>query len=229
MIPSFANSAGWNWIGPTLIARKAPFTWAPMPGQSRQQQQPDARRRDRVAVALQHVVVADQEDRDAEEREADHEPLGLLARQLGVDPVDQHQPDRRQAAAASGNMYGSAFGSRARMKRCASTHRPEEERAVGERGVGDVLGACGQHRREPGRHEQGHGQQPEQLARARRHQFPAPASSRPRSSARTRSTASLRLRHSWSSTRLRRAGGIARAGMPLAYSSSYRLIPSGSS
>ena len=32
MIPSFANSAGWNWIGPTLIARNAPFTWAPMPG-----------------------------------------------------------------------------------------------------------------------------------------------------------------------------------------------------
>ena len=32
MIPSFANSAGWNWIGPTLIARNAPFTCAPMPG-----------------------------------------------------------------------------------------------------------------------------------------------------------------------------------------------------
>ncbi len=32
MIPSFANSAGWNWIGPSLIARNAPFTCAPMPG-----------------------------------------------------------------------------------------------------------------------------------------------------------------------------------------------------
>ena len=32
MIPSFANSAGWNWIGPSLIARKAPFTCAPIPG-----------------------------------------------------------------------------------------------------------------------------------------------------------------------------------------------------
>ena len=32
MIPSFANSAGWNWIGPTLMPRNAPFTCAPMPG-----------------------------------------------------------------------------------------------------------------------------------------------------------------------------------------------------
>ena len=32
MIPSFANSAGWNWIGPTLMARNAPRTCSPMPG-----------------------------------------------------------------------------------------------------------------------------------------------------------------------------------------------------
>ena len=32
MIASLANSAGWNWIGPTLIARKAPLTCSPMPG-----------------------------------------------------------------------------------------------------------------------------------------------------------------------------------------------------
>jgi hypothetical protein len=32
MIPSFANSAGWNLIGPSSIARKAPFTCAPIPG-----------------------------------------------------------------------------------------------------------------------------------------------------------------------------------------------------
>ena len=32
MIASFANSAGWNWIGPTLIARNAPLTWSPIPG-----------------------------------------------------------------------------------------------------------------------------------------------------------------------------------------------------
>ena len=32
MIPSFANSAGWNLIGPSSIARKAPLTCAPIPG-----------------------------------------------------------------------------------------------------------------------------------------------------------------------------------------------------
>ena len=31
MMPSLANSAGWNWIGPSLIARNAPFTCAPTP------------------------------------------------------------------------------------------------------------------------------------------------------------------------------------------------------
>ena len=47
--------------------------------------------------------------------------------------------------------------------------------------------------------------QAEELARARGHQTGAPGSSWPRSSARTRSTASSRLRHWWSSTRLRGA------------------------
>ena len=32
MIASFANSAGWNWIGPSLTARKAPLTCSPISG-----------------------------------------------------------------------------------------------------------------------------------------------------------------------------------------------------
>ena len=96
MIASFANSAGWNWIGPTLIARNAPFTCSPMPGSARHHEQRDPDRGDRVAVALEHVVVADQHDRRAEQDEPDHEPLRLLARELRVDPVDQHQAHRRQ-------------------------------------------------------------------------------------------------------------------------------------
>ncbi len=76
-----------------------------------------------------------------------------------------------------------------------------------------VLGAGGQHGGEAGRHQQRHRDQPEQLAGARRHQ----PDSWPRSSVRSRSSASLRLRHSWSSTRLRRVLGIAPAGTPLAY------------
>ena len=32
MMPSLANSAGWNWIGPTSMARNAPFTCEPTTG-----------------------------------------------------------------------------------------------------------------------------------------------------------------------------------------------------
>src|ERR687898_705728 len=78
MIPSLANSAGWNWIGPSLMARKAPLTWAPMPGSR---------------GIMSSAMVADGQDCAAEEHEPDHEPLRLLARQLGVDPVDQDEPD----------------------------------------------------------------------------------------------------------------------------------------
>ena len=124
-----------------------------MPGQARDEEQADARRRDRVAVALEHMVVLDHQDRDAEEREADHEPLGLLARQLGVDPVDQHQADAGQGG---GQREHVRVGVREpRPDEEVRQHaQPEEERAVGERRVGDVLGPRGQDRREPGRHQQ---------------------------------------------------------------------------
>ena len=68
----------------------------PDAGQPRHQQQRDRGRGDRVAVALEHAVVADEQDRGAEEREPDDEPLRLLARQLGVDPVDHHHAHRRE-------------------------------------------------------------------------------------------------------------------------------------
>ena len=32
MMPSLANSAGWNWIGPSSMARNAPLTCAPITG-----------------------------------------------------------------------------------------------------------------------------------------------------------------------------------------------------
>ena len=214
MIPSLANSAGWNWIEPDLDGEVGPVHLLPDAGQPRDQKQSDARRRDRVAVALEDMVVLDHQDRDGEEGEPDHEPLGLLARQLRVDPVDQHEPDPGEGG---GEREHVRVGVRdARPDEQVRQHaQAEEERAVGERGVGDVLGPRGDDRREPGRHQQRHRQEPEQLTRARGHQFPPPASSRPRSSARTRSTASSRLRHSWSRTRARRAAGMARAGMPL--------------
>ena len=51
---------------------------------------------DRVPVALEHLVVAQELDRQREEDEAEDEPVGLVAGQAFVDPVDHHQPERGQ-------------------------------------------------------------------------------------------------------------------------------------
>ena len=127
MMPELRELRGLELDRPELDRQEGAVHLRADAGQARQQQQRDRRRRDRVAVALEHVVVAQEQDR-ARRRTArpDHEPLRLLARQLGVDPVDQHEPDRRRAAAASGNRYGSASGRRARMNRCATTQRPRK-------------------------------------------------------------------------------------------------------
>ena len=51
---------------------------------------------DRVPVALEHLVVAQEVDRQREEDEAEHEPVGLVAGEVVVDPVDHHQPEGGQ-------------------------------------------------------------------------------------------------------------------------------------
>ena len=66
------------------------------PRQARRQQQQQPDDGDRVAVALEHVVVAQELDRQGEEHEAEHEPVGLVAGQAGVDPVDHHQAEGHQ-------------------------------------------------------------------------------------------------------------------------------------
>ena len=187
-------------------------------------EQGDAGRRDHVAVALQHVVVAHHHDRAAEEEQPDHEPLRLLARQLGVDAVDEHQTDGGQQGGQREHVR-VGLGQPGADEQVRQHAQPEEDGAVGERGVAHVLGAGGEHGGEAGCHEKRHRDESEELARSRRHQ----PESCPRSRARIRSTASSRLRHSWSSTRSRRRSGIARAGTPLGYSSSYRSTPKGSS
>ena len=106
--------------------------------QARQHEQGDAAGRDQVAVALQHVVVADQQDRGAEEDEPDHEPLRLLARQLRVDPVDQHEPDRRQQGGEREQVRVGVGQARA-DEQVRDDAQAEEDGAVGERGVLHVL------------------------------------------------------------------------------------------
>ena len=66
------------------------------PRQPRRQQQQQPDRGDRVPVALEHVVVAQELDRQREEDQAEDEPVGLVAGQAVVDPVDHHQADRGQ-------------------------------------------------------------------------------------------------------------------------------------
>ena len=66
--------------------------------------------RDQVAVALEHVVVAQEDDRRAEQRQADDEPGGLVEgeapRRSGRASPGRSPP----AARTSGNRYGSACG-----------------------------------------------------------------------------------------------------------------------
>ena len=49
-----------------------------------------------VAVALEHLIVAQEVDRQCEEDQPEHEPVGLVARQAVIDPVDHHQAYRGQ-------------------------------------------------------------------------------------------------------------------------------------
>ena len=64
------------------------------PGQARKEQERQTARGDGVAVALEDAVVAQENDRCDEQHQSDDEPLRLLARELLVDPVDHHQPER---------------------------------------------------------------------------------------------------------------------------------------
>ncbi len=139
------------------------------PWQPRRRKQSDRHRRDRVAIALQHVMVANREDRAAEEDEPDDEPLGLLAGQLGVDPVDQHQPDGGEQGPEREEV-GIGIRQARPDEEVGDDAQPQEHGAVGESRVGYVLGARCEHGGEAGGHEQRDGQEPEQLPRARRHQ-----------------------------------------------------------
>ena len=90
------NSAGWNEIGPMPDAEVGAVDLLADPGHARQQQQEQADGRDRVAVALEHAEVAQEDDRRREQDEPDDEPLRLLARELLVDPVDDHEAEARE-------------------------------------------------------------------------------------------------------------------------------------
>ena len=93
---SFANSVGWKLERPDVHAQVGAVHLRADAGQARQHQQADADRGDHVAVALEHPHVAQQQHRGDEQRDAGHEPAGLLARERLVDPVDDHQAEGGQ-------------------------------------------------------------------------------------------------------------------------------------
>ena len=159
---------------------------------ARQQEQQQPGRGDRVAVALEHAEVAQEDDRGGEQHEPDHEPLRLLARERLVDPVDHDQAEARQHRDER-EQVRVRVGQRDADHQVAAQAQREEGGAVGERHVGELGGLLDEDRGEARGEQQRRRDEREQLPVAGAH------SSWPFSSAITRSSASSRARHSWSS------------------------------
>jgi hypothetical protein len=155
MIAILESSAGWKAVDLRADA-----------GQARQQQQPDPDSGDGVAVALQHAVVAQQDDRRREEPQADDEPLRLLAREVLVDAVDHHQAEAREDGEQREEI-GIGVRERHPQHDVGSQAQAEEQGAVGQRDVGEHVVALDEHRREAGREQQRGRNEREQLAVAR--------------------------------------------------------------
>ena len=179
----------------------------PDPGHAREQEQEQPGRGDRVAVALEHAEVAQEDDRDREQDQPDHEPLRLVARERLVDPVDHHEPEAREHRDQR-EQVRVGVGQRDADHDVPRQAQQEEREPVGQRQVGLRRRLLDEDRREAEREEQRGGDQREQLAIASRH------STWPRSSWITRSSASSRERSWWSVKLSRRACGTAVSGTP---------------
>ena len=175
--------------------------------QPRHEQQGDAGRGDGVAVALEHAQVAQEQHGRAEQAEADGEPLRLLAREVGVDAVDHHEPHGPQERGQREQVRVGVGQPRA-YEEVREQAPGEEEGAVDDRHVAHLLLPREQHGGEPRRHEERDGDESEELAQAQR----ARHGIRPCSSCATRSAASSRERSSWSRMRARRGGAMEAAG-----------------
>jgi hypothetical protein len=196
--------------------------------QARQQQQQDAAERDDVAVALQHAVVAAQrDDRRGEEDQPDDEPLRLHARELLVEAVEHHEAEAGEDGDEREEVR-VGVGQRHAQHEVGREAQRQEDRAVGQRQVGEQVLALDEHRGEAGRQQQRRRDQREQLAVAGAHAWapvlvvvlvadlliarPRYDAMRPRSSSRTRSDASSCERRVWSTSCLRRAVGSVCSG-----------------
>ena len=180
----------------------------PDPGQARQHEQHQGHHHDHIAVLLELAVVAEGDDRHREQHEPQHEPLGLLARVGGTDPVDHHDPEAGQER-HQGEHVGVGVGQRDADEDVPDQAQAQEDRPVGERHVGQHLLALDEHAGESSGDEQGGRDQAEQLTVARAHR-----ASWPSSAACTRPIAFPCERNWWLSSRARRSAGTALAGTP---------------
>ncbi len=112
------------------------MTGSPIPGTRGSSSRNRPTRGDRVAVPLEHAQVAQQQDRRGEQDQPDDEPLRLLARELLVDPVDddeaeagEHRDEREQVRVG--------VRQREAQEQVPGEAQAEEQRAVGERDVGE--------------------------------------------------------------------------------------------
>ena len=93
------------------------------------QQQPDDG--DRVPIALEHVVVAQEVDRQREQHQTEDEPVRLVAGEVFVDPVDHHQAER-----------GQQGGEREQVR--VGVGQPQAQVDVGREADGEEVGAVDQ-------------------------------------------------------------------------------------
>ena len=138
-----------------------------MPGKRGASKQRDRAERDQVAVALEDVVVAKEDDRRGERGEAQEEERRLLDGQALLDPVEHHQADRREDRAEREEVRIRVRERRAQEEVRRDADR-EEVAAVGEAERADLVRADGEHRREAGAHEERDRDQREELARCAR-------------------------------------------------------------
>ena len=135
-----------------------------VPQEARQNQQDDPGERDQVAVALEGLVVAQEDDGRREEDEPEHEPVGLVARKTLIEAIEHHEPERRQQG-DQGEEERVGVGQpdpdhEVRRDADGEEIGPVEDARIELIGVGD------QHGRESGRDQQGDRDQGKELASA---------------------------------------------------------------
>ena len=159
---TFANSPGWMENPAIRIQMRAPFTAGNRIGSVEQDQ-----RRDHadVRVALEHPVIAQQQDDQDEQRHAQRRPHQLggcrpVARGLQVEPVDQHQPQpvqqhpdgQEQGVGVRGpQAYGQVGQERQHAEAGAVAGGAGRKRSV----PGEAHGAVAVHRQQDGQHDEG--------------------------------------------------------------------------